>query len=635
MATLRLRNVTLGYGGNPVLDGIDFEIEEGERVALVGRNGEGKSTLMRLMLGDLVPDEGEVVRAPDSRVALLNQQVPHDLQGSIFDAVAEGLGNVGDLLAEYHQISLQLASGRDQETLLQRLEEVQHVLERQGGWHLKTRVESVLSRLALDPDADVTTLSGGLKRRVLLGQTLVAEPHVLLLDEPTNHLDIPAIEGLENVVLGFRGAICFVTHDRAFLKRLATRIIELDRGQLRSYPGDYALYLRRKSEELDAEETQNAVFDKKLAQEEAWIRQGIKARRTRNEGRVRALIKMREEHRARRGRTGQAKLRLEDAERSGKRVIEATAVSFSYTDDDGKKPIIREFSTNILRGDKVGIIGPNGSGKTTLLRLLLGDLKSHTGRIHHGTRLEVAYFDQHRAALDENRSVGDNVADGADKIVFQGKPRHVISYLQSFLFPPARVRSPVASLSGGERNRLLLARLFTKPFNVLVMDEPTNDLDAETLDLLEELLYDFKGTLLLVSHDRDFLDNVVTSTLVLEGDGRIGEYAGGYSDWLLQRPQDPVKPQAKSRQEEKPRAKPRERPKKLSFKEKQELAELPAKIEALEAEQEELHGRMADPELYRQDDGQQVAAAKERLTALETELTAAYERWETLEALAE
>jgi ATP-binding cassette subfamily F protein uup len=488
-------------------------------------------------------------------------------------------------------------------------------------------VETVLSRLELTAGADFAELSGGLQRRVLLARALLPEPDVLLLDEPTNHLDLPAIELVEELLLGFRGALLFVTHDRAFLRRLATRIVELDRGTLSDWPGDYDAYLAGKAEQLEVEASQDAHFDKKLAQEEDWIRQGIKARRTRNEGRVRSLEKMREERRARRGREGQVRLELGDAERSGKRVIVARGVSFGY----GETPLVRGFSTVVQRGDKIGVLGPNGSGKTTLLRLLLGELEPQEGEVRHGTRLEVAYFDQHRAELDLERSVADNVAGGNDQVTAGGRTRHVIGYLQDFLFPPARARTPAGALSGGERHRLLLARLFTRPFNLLVMDEPTNDLDVETLELLEELLLDYEGTLLVVSHDRAFLDNVVTSTLVFEGGGRVSEYVGGYSDWLRQRPPADVGARASVKPPAAPRVK--ERLRRLTYKETHELEALPRRIETLETEHKELVEAMADPGLYRRG-GAEVAAARERLASVEGELARAYERWEALESVA-
>ncbi len=511
---------------------------------------------------------------------------------------------------------------------------VQHRLEGAGGWEIEQRTERTLSRLDLDPEADFASLSGGLQRRVLLARALVREPDLLLLDEPTNHLDIQAIDWLEGFLPEFPGAILFVTHDRLFLRKLATRILELDRGRLTDWPGDYVNYLRRREERLHAEDVANARFDRKLSEEEVWIRQGIKARRTRNEGRVRALKTLREERRERREQMGKVRLRLGETERSGKLVVEAEGVTYAW---DGA-PVVRDLNTLILRGDKVGIMGPNGAGKTTLLKLLLGQLEPDTGRIRLGTNLQVAYFDQLRAQLDEDKTVLDNVAGGSDRVTIDGRARHVLSYLKDFLFSPERVRQPVRALSGGERNRLLLARLFTQPANLLVMDEPTNDLDTETLELLEELLLEFQGTLLLVSHDRALLDAVVTSTLVFEGDGKVREYVGGYEDWRRQRPEpEPDKARSPRPAKQVPaaaEAKPRPLPRrdKLGYKDQRELEALPARIEDLEAAVAGIHGRMADPAFY-QGSGTEISVIRDRLGALEAELAAAYARWEALEAL--
>ena len=641
MALLTAKSISVAFGGPPILDGLDVAIEAGERVALVGRNGSGKTTLMRVLAGQIEPDDGTVRLADGRRRALLSQDVPSHIGGEIFDVIAAGAEGLGELLAEHHQLSQRLAAGND--SAADRLDAVHHQLEAAGGWDLQQRVETVISRLQLPAEGRFETLSGGLKRRVLLGRALVSEPDLLLLDEPTNHLDIAAIIWLEEMLLNFRGALVLITHDRTFMRSLATRILDLDRGRLTSYPGDYQRYLDGMEHRLAVEAAQAEKFDRKLAQEEAWIRQGIKARRTRNEGRVRALLKLREQARERRARQGQARVALEDGESSGKRVIVARNLHFAYHDADDPsgadaKPIVRDLSTIIVRGDKVGILGPNGSGKTTLLRLLLGQLEPSAGRVEHGTRLEMAYFDQHREQLDPQRTVADNVADGADKITVGGKTRHVISYLESFLFRPAQTRGPVSALSGGERNRLLLARLFTRSFNFLVMDEPTNDLDVETLELLESLLVEFKGTLLLVSHDRAFLDNVVSSTLVMEGGGRVGEYAGGYSDWLTQRPQS-TSPAAQKKAQKKAAKKAapapkQDKPRKLTYREKQDLEALPGRIEKLEEEQTELHGQLADPEIYKQDGGAAVAEKRARLSELEAELETAYERWSELEEIA-
>ena len=627
MALLRMRDISLGFGGPPLLDQAQLQIEAGERLCLVGRNGAGKSTLMKLIAGELQPDSGTIERAQNLRITRLTQEVPQGLHGSIYDVVAGGLGKLGDLLHRYHELILKLAEGSD-ERLLTELEQVQHDLEAANGWQLQQQVETVLSRLQLDANLAFDELSGGLKRRVLLARALVIQPDLLLLDEPTNHLDIDSIQWLEEFLLGFSGALLFVTHDRMFLQHLATRILDLERGRLTSWPGDYATYLERKQAALDAEEKLNAEFDKKLAQEEAWIRQGIKARRTRNEGRVRALKALREEHRARRSRLGNAHMQAQEAERSGKLVAEADNISYRY----GDQWIVRDFSTSIQRGDRIGIIGPNGAGKTTLLRLLLGQLEPDSGRLHLGTKLEIAYFDQLRSQLDGEKSVIDNLAGGREKITVNGSERHVISYLQDFLFAPDRARTPVKALSGGERNRLLLARLFANPSNLLVLDEPTNDLDVETLDLLEELLLDYQGTLLLVSHDRAFLDNVVTSSLVFEGDARVREYVGGYSDWLRQRqPAKTPAPVARPATSAPPAAPATaDKPRKRSYKEQRELDSLPQLIEALETERETLHARMADPAFYQQAPTA-ISAVQDRLTGLETELEQVYARWEALE----
>ena len=627
MALLSLRNITVAFGGPPLLDGVDFQIEPGDRLCLLGRNGSGKSTLLKLIAGEVQAEAGDIIRQQGLRVALVAQEAPADLTGNVFDVVAAGMGKAAELLGAYHHLAHRLSDeGTDE--LLGELETLQKRLEESGGWHLHQEVERVLSRLDLDAEARFETLSGGTKRRALLARALVANPDILLLDEPTNHLDIDTIIWLEDFLLRQVKTLLFVTHDRSFARRIANRVAELDRGRIYCFACGYDAFVERREELLAAEITRQALFDKKLAQEEAWVRQGIKARRTRNEGRVRALKKMREERRQRRDRQGTARIQLQEAERSGRLVVEVEGVSFSY---DGK-PIIRDLTTTIIRGDRVGIIGPNGSGKTTLLRLLLGELTPDTGVIQPGSRLEVLYFDQMRAQLDPDKSVQENVGEGNETLTINGAPRHIIGYLQDFLFTPERARSPVAILSGGERNRLLLAKLFTKPFNVLVMDEPTNDLDVETLDLLEELLMEYSGTLLLVSHDRQFLDNVVTSTLALGPDGRVREYVGGYEDWLRQAGEEnravaaPAKAPA-----EKPRRQA-ERPKKLSFKEERELEGLPDRIAALEEEQERLHTTLADPEFYK-NAGADVASLNAGLQALEQELAEAYQRWEELEAL--
>ena len=607
-----------------MLDNVNLTIDRGERICLLGRNGAGKSTLMKLIAGELKSDDGEMIVEKGSCIVRLTQEVPEGIEGSVFDVVSSGLGEVGELVREYHHIIVKLETDCS-EALMEKLSRVQQKLEAADGWQMEQRVESVISRLSLDADIEFAALSGGLKRRVLLARALVLEPDLLLLDEPTNHLDIASIEWLEEFLLSYGGSLLFITHDRMFLRRLATRILELDRGQLTDWPGDFDNFLRRKDEMLNAEEKENARFDKKLAQEEVWIRQGIKARRTRNEGRVRALETMRKERSQRRERTGQVNMGVQSSERSGKLVVEVENVDYAWDGD----PVIKGLSTTIMRGDKIGIIGPNGAGKSTLLGLLLGKLQPKSGTIKMGTKVEVAYFDQLRTALDENKSVQDNVGGGSDKVTINGRDKHIISYLQDFLFTPERIRTPVRALSGGERNRLLLAKLFTRPCNVLVMDEPTNDLDAETLDLLEELLLGYEGTLLLVSHDRAFLNNVVTSSLVFEGKGRVNEYIGGYDDWLRQRRAEaPAK--AKSEKKEASPAKPEIKPTKLSYKDQRELDSLPKIIEELDAELEAIQSKIADPDFYKSDPAE-VTATTDRMAEVEAKLSAAYARWEELE----
>jgi ATP-binding cassette subfamily F protein uup len=630
MALVSLQGVNVGFGGPLLLEGVDLSIDRGERVCMVGRNGTGKSTIMRLITGEVKPDAGKIVFQQGVKITLLTQEVPQALFGSVFDVVSSAFGEQGKLLAAYHHVSVRLTHEHSEE-LMAELEDVQHRFEAAGGWQMQQKVETILTRLQLPEDAEFSELSGGLKRRVLLAKALAGEPDLLLLDEPTNHLDIDAIAWLEGFLLEFGGTLLFITHDRALLQKIATRIVDLDRGRLTSWPGSYQAYLELKQAALDAEATENAKFDKKLAAEEVWIRQGVKARRTRNEGRVRALKELRRTRSERREVTGTARMQMQEAERTGKLVIEATTVSHSYNE----QPVISDLSTTIIRGDKVGIIGPNGSGKTTLLKVLLGELKPQKGSVKHGTNLEVAYLDQHREQLDDEKTVQDNVAFGSDHVTINGNRRHVIGYLQDFLFSPARARSPVKVLSGGERNRLLLAKLFTKPSNVLVLDEPTNDLDIETLDLLEELLMDYPGTVLLVSHDRAFINNVVTSTLALEGEGRVNEYVGGYDDWLRQSKRKNETPAVVSTKPEETKAASalsKEKPRKLTFKEQKELEVLPKRIEELEAEQRRLQATMADPAFYRES-GKKVTEYKARLEALENELAEAYKRWEELEAI--
>jgi len=594
MALITLRDITLAFGGPPLFDGMTLQIEPGDRLCLLGRNGTGKSTLLKLISGEIPPEGGEVIRSQGLRVALVSQEIPREVSGTVFEVVA------------------------------------QHPHAAIGGeqWEHEQQVERVLNRLHLEPEDEFSSLSGGTRRRVLLARALVAAPDILLLDEPTNHLDIETILWLEEFLAKNITTCIFVTHDRAFARRLANRIAELDRGRIYAFSCGYDQFVERREALLEAEITRMALFDKKLAQEEAWVRQGIKARRTRNEGRVRALKALREESRQRRTRQGTATIRLQEAERSGRLVIKAEKVSFSY----GDRSVIRDLSTTIMRGDKLGIIGPNGSGKTTLLRLLLGELEPQTGTVHQGTKLEILYMDQMREQLDPQKSVAENVGEGNDTLIIDGRSRHIIGYLQDFLFSPERARSPVSILSGGERNRLLLAKLFTRPGNVLVLDEPTNDLDAETLELLEDLLMEYSGTLLLVSHDREFLNNVVSSTLAIGSDGSVRETVGGYDDWLREQAAEnaAVVTAQKPMQE---KAKPqKERPRKLSFKEERELEALPDRIAELEQEQGQMHVTLADPEFYK-NAGPEVVRLNARLETLDAELVAAYERWEELEAL--
>jgi ATP-binding cassette subfamily F protein uup len=628
MALIALREVSLDFRGPLVLDQANLTLEPGERVCLLGRNGTGKSTLLRLIQGEIEPPRGEIARQQGLVTALLPQEVPQGLSGTIFDEVARGLGPQAALLADYHHVAHRLALAESDE-LQTRLDRIQHALEIQGGWSMNQQVEAILSRMSLEPESNVADLSAGMKRRVLMARALVRSPDILLLDEPTNHLDMDAIRWLEEFLLRSSATILFVTHDRAFLRKLATRIIELDRGQLTSWSCDYETYLQRKETALEAEGRQRAEFDKKLAREEVWIRTGIQARRTRNEGRVRALEKLRNVRGARRDQPGEVRLEIQEAERSGRLVIEAKNISFGY----GARPIIGNCSTMIMRGDRVGLIGPNGSGKTTLLRLLLGQLQPQTGTIRHGTNLDVAYFDQLHAQLDDAKTIRDNICDGAETVEINGRRRHIIGYLEDFLFTSEQAAEPVSRLSGGERNRLLLARLLTKPSNVLVMDEPTNDLDIETLELLEELLVEYPGTLLLVSHDREFLNNVVTSTLVLEGEGRVKEYAGAYDDWLRQRQVEPAPEKAEpSKERTKPATLPKARPRRLTYAEQRELEALPERIGALEVQMGELHRAMADPAFYRQDPAG-IVSTNAHLQSLEKDLAAAYQRWEVLETL--
>ena len=630
MPLVALQDISIRFRGPALFDGVNLQIDPGERVCLLGRNGEGKSTLLAIIHGQLEPDRGTVIRSQEATTAILNQQVPLNLEGTVFDCVAAGLGERGRLLADFHHVTVRFAA-EGTSALRRQIDELQRALDAAGAWQIQQEVDEVLSRVGLDPEAEVGVLSAGMKRRVLLARALAARPDLLLLDEPTNHLDIDGIRWLEQFLLDHSGALLFVTHDRAFLKRLATRIIELDRGRLSSWSCDYNTYVDRKEAALEAEAQQQAAFDKRLAQEETWIRSGIMARRTRNEGRVRALKQLREERRERRERLGVARLQVQEAERSGRLVIEAKAISHRF----GDKTVIDGFSTLVSRGDRIGIIGPNGSGKTTLLRILLGELQPSEGAIRHGTRLEVAYFDQLHAQLDDEKSVIDNVGLGSQTVSINGGKQHILGYLQDFLFTPEQARGPVKYLSGGERNRLLLARLFTRPSNVLVMDEPTNDLDLETLELLEQRLVEYSGTLLLVSHDREFLNNVVTSTLVFEWQGNVKEYAGGYDDWLRQRKVEERPParSAESSRPARPPVAPAARPARLKFGEQRELDALPDRIERLERQVADIHEEMAAQGFYQQQ-RDAIVATSDRLRRLEEELAAAYARWEELEGRA-
>ncbi|MFR0688216.1 ATP-binding cassette domain-containing protein [Enterobacterales bacterium AE_CKDN230030158-1A_HGKHYDSX7] len=635
MTLLKFTDVSLAFGTTPLLDKVSWQIARGERVCVIGRNGTGKSSMFKLVKGEQKPDDGDIWRAPSLKIGELPQELPRADDRTVYDVVAEGLAEVGELLARYHHLSMHIESEED----LNKLARVQQDLEARDGWRLGQLVDTTLSRLQLPADKTLAELSGGWRRRVLLAQALVAEPDLLLLDEPTNHLDIGAIAWLENALADFPGAVLFITHDRSFLQAVATRILELDRGHLIDWNGDYASFLVHKEQELAAEEAANALFDKRLAQEEVWIRQGIKARRTRNEGRVRALKAMRNERAERRERQGKASFQMETAEKSGKQVIVVEKAGFAHP---GGPALIRDFSLVLQRGDRIGLLGANGTGKTTLLKLLLGDLQPTSGSVKEGTRLEVAYFDQLRHQLEPEKTVIDNISEGREFITINGQNRHVLSYLGDFLFSPQRARTPVKALSGGERARLLLAKLFSKPANLLVLDEPTNDLDVETLELLEEVLLTFDGTVLMVSHDRAFLDNVVTSTLVFEGEGRVREFVGGYQDWLRQGG-SPKLLGVGEEKGDKPAATPApEQPaavsapveaapkKKLSYKLQRELEAIPGQIEALEAEMAALQEETASPDFYQrpQDEAQ---AALARLGTLQEELDRLIERWAELE----
>ncbi|MBD3820772.1 MAG: ATP-binding cassette domain-containing protein [Thiotrichales bacterium] len=632
MALLFLRDMQLSYGTQTLLDHIHFQIEPNERVCIVGRNGEGKSTLLKVIEGSIEADDGSRIVQDGIKIAKLQQEVPHDMHGSVFHIISQGLGDIGELIEQFHQLSHEVAENYSDE-VLDKMTKAQQKIEAADGWGFSQRVETVISKLGLPADAEFSSLSGGMKRRVLLAKALVQEPDILLLDEPTNHLDIPSIQWLEDFLKNLNCSLVFITHDRAFLQALATRIVELDRGSLSNWECDYQTYLQRKEEKMEAEAKSNAEFDKKLAQEETWIRQGIKARRTRNEGRVRALEKLREEHKARRSVQGKAQLQSNVGDKSGKQVIEVEALSFAWPN----QTVVQDFSTMVMRGDKVGIIGENGCGKSTLLNLLLGKLEPQSGSVKLGTNLQIAYFDQHRAQLDEEAPVIESVLEESDYIEINGQRKHVMGYLQDFLFSPERARQPVKALSGGERNRLLLARVFAKPSNLLILDEPTNDLDVETLELLEELLLNYQGTVLIVSHDRAFLNSVVTSSIVFDAPGIVNEYVGGYDDWLRQRPEgftalhaanekptaDKQASNASSTTTDKPKTK------KLSFNEQREYDALPGLIESLEQALEQAAEKMSEADFYQQEGYQQVL---DDMAKHEAELEQAFERWEILEA---
>lgn len=629
MAILSLLDVSISFGGAPLLDRINLHVEKGERVCILGRNGEGKSTLLKLVSGSVKPDIGNISIQKGTSVAGLSQELLQGLEGTVHEVVSGGLIGVGELIEEYHRLSKELTNNHD-EAILKKITTIQEKLDRLNGWEAGRFADEVITRLSLDPDAPFSSLSVGFKRRALLARALVTKPDLLLLDEPTNHLDIASITWMEEFLEKYSGTIIIVTHDRMFLQKLATRIIEIDRGNILNWACGYSAFLKRREEVLDTEEIHRHEFRRKLAQEEEWIRKGVKARRTRNEGRVLALIKMREEQQGWRIKSGVSRITVQDAVKSGKLVIEATDISHGFHD----KPVIKNFSTMIIRGDRIGVIGPNGAGKTTLLRILIGKIVPDRGQLKHGTKLEITYFDQLREELDEDATVEANVADGKDTVIINNAPRHIIGYLKDFLFTPERAKSPVRILSGGERNRLLIAKLFVMPSNLLVLDEPTNDLDMETLELLEERLLDYKGTIILVSHDRAFLNNVVTSTIVFEENGKIAEYPGGYDDWLAQRPARlPVKEPSKTSAPVKQQVK-KEQPRRLSFKETKELEGLPPVIEKLEQEQGSLYELMADPEFYRKS-GEMISGAKARMEELKAELDKSYRRWEELEGIKE
>ncbi len=627
MRLLTVNNVSIRFGGPLILDHADLNIETGERIGLVGRNGSGKSSLMRIIAGEITPDDGGVIKNGDIRISLLPQEVPDNLSGSVYDVVASGGLDHIELLREYHDLTASIAINGS-EPGIRKLERIQHLLETTGAWHHHLNVETVITSTGLDEDAEFKTLSAGMKRRVFLAKALVIDPDILLLDEPTNHLDIGSIDWLEAFLLNYEKTVMFVSHDREFLRKLSGRIVEIDRGRLISFSCGYDTYIERREAMLADEERHRQEFDKKLAKEEVWIRRGVEARRTRNEGRVRALLQMREQRAQRRDSTGSASLNIQQAEASGRLIADAKDITFGYS----HTPIIKDFSTTIIRGDKVGIIGPNGSGKTTLLKILLGELEPLKGSVRIGTRIKIAYFDQLRAQIDDEKTLKENIADKNDMVFIDGSPRHVLGYLQSFLFTKDQIVSPAKKLSGGERNRLMLAKLFSTPSNVLVMDEPTNDLDADTLEMLEDRLVGYGGTVLLVSHDRAFLNNVVTSTIALEGGGRLQEYVGGYDDYIRQRSTFTPEPIQKKKEQTKKAARPKEKTK-LSFKESRELAELPDKIESLEEEKRGLTEKLNNASFQMNNDAKTINDAIARLETVDAELDAAYARWDELEDL--
>ncbi|GAA74184.1 MAG: ABC transporter ATP-binding protein [Colwellia sp.] len=634
MDLIRISKAQLAFGTHALLNNADAVIESGERVCIVGRNGAGKSTLLKVLDGQVILDDGEINQLGGLKISRLEQDPPKGASGTVFDYVAQGMPEIANLLIDYHHVSNELQT-ECTDQLLNKLERLSNKLEAADGWRFDSRIQLVLTKLELTPDAKLESLSGGWLRKVALARALVSEPDLLLLDEPTNHLDMTSVMWLEQFLKDFKGGIVFISHDRAFIRAIATRILDLDRGKLISYPGDYATYLEQKAHDLKVEESQNALFDKRLAEEEAWIRQGVKARRTRNEGRVRELKQLRNERKQRVDQVGKTDFNIETADRSGKLVFEAKHLSHAFKE----KTIVSDFSTLVMRGDRIGLVGPNGVGKTTLLKLMFGDLAPDSGETKQGVNLEFAYFDQYREKLDEEATVQDNVAEGKQEVMMGGRSRHVLGYLQDFLFPPARARTPVKALSGGEKNRLLLAKLFLKPSNILVLDEPTNDLDIETLELLEDIINQYQGTVIIVSHDREFIDNTCSSVWAFEGNGKVTDIVGGYSDYeayvsyLAEQEKQAIQPAAKKVEKQPtPVAKPAAKTNKLSYKLKLELEQLPNKMEQLEADVEAQQNVVGDPDFFKQD-SDITTKALNHLAQLESDLEAAFERWEELEEL--